>query len=485
MIPDLVSLREMSFFQLPSKSPTSYRLINLLLISSCLCIIYLFVSISLVRPSTLSHVWVPSLYVSPPTTLDHLVFGIASTAQSWPNRKEYVRLWWKPQSMRGCVFVDSMPPTTVDKHNDSSTLPPICISEDTSHFRYTYRGGLRSAIRVARAVSETVSLNHTGVRWFVFGDDDTVFFPENLVKTLSKYDHNLWYYIGTNSESSKQNSLFSFEMAFGGGGFAISYPLARVLAKVFDSCLVRYPHLYGSDARIFSCLAELGVGLTHEPGFHQVDFRGDAFGLLAAHPLRPLVSLHHLNYIDPIFPNMNSKQALEHLLEAVKFDPARILQQTVCYDRWFSWTISVSWGYAVQLFERDILLPDVLPVQHTFTVWNKRETITPSPYMFDTRELPEDPCRRPTLFFLESLSSNGQVIRSNYRRSISDKCLESKGASKKLEKIRVFSKKLKLDIRQLQAPRRHCCDILPSSVGEVLEIGIRECGEEEMIFMHA
>jgi hypothetical protein len=28
--------------------------------------------------------------------------------------------------------------------------------------------------------------------------------------------------------------------------------------------------LYGSDARVFSCLAELGVGLTHEPGFHQV-----------------------------------------------------------------------------------------------------------------------------------------------------------------------------------------------------------------------
>lgn len=59
-------------------------------------------------------------------------------------------------------------------------------------------------------------------------------------------------------------------MAFGGGGFAISAPLARVLARVLDSCLDRYPHLYGSDARIFACLSELGVGLTPEPGFHQV-----------------------------------------------------------------------------------------------------------------------------------------------------------------------------------------------------------------------
>lgn len=172
--------------------------------------------------------------------------------------------------MRGCVFLESMPPNATLVQDDPSSLPPICISEDTTRFRYTFRNGLRSAIRVARVVSEIVSLNHSDVRWFVFGDDDTVFLPENLVRTLSKYDDGLWYYIGTNSESFAQNKMFSYDMAFGGAGFAISYPLAKVLAKVFDSCLDRYPHLYGSDSRIQVCLAELGVGLTHEPGFHQV-----------------------------------------------------------------------------------------------------------------------------------------------------------------------------------------------------------------------
>lgn len=107
-------------------------------------------------------------------------------------------------------------------------------------------------------------------RWFVFGDDDTVFFTENLVKTLTKYDHELPYFIGSNSESFVQNRFFSFSMAFGGAGFAISYPLATTLAKVLDSCLERYHHLYGSDGRISSCLAELGVGITRESGFHQV-----------------------------------------------------------------------------------------------------------------------------------------------------------------------------------------------------------------------
>lgn len=226
-------------------------------------LLYLF------RTSEVADLRVSLQGASAPTSLQHLVFGIASNWDSWQDRKDYVKLWWKPQEMKGCVFVENMPDNE-SSFNDSSSLPPVCVSEDTSRFRYTYRGGVRSAIRVARVVSETVALNHSGVRWFVFGDDDTVFFPENLVKTLSKYDHELWYYIGANSEIHGQNFLFSFDMAFGGAGFAISYPLAKVLAKVFDSCLERYPHLYGSDSRIYTCLAELGVGLTREPGFHQV-----------------------------------------------------------------------------------------------------------------------------------------------------------------------------------------------------------------------
>lgn len=37
---------------------------------------------------------------------------------------------------------------------------------------------------------------------------------------------------------------------------------------------------------------------------------------------------------------------------------------------------------------------------------------------------------------------------------------------------------------QLQAPRRQCCDVLPSNGGEGLDIAIRDCKEEELIHMH-
>ncbi|KAK4264300.1 hypothetical protein QN277_025499 [Acacia crassicarpa] len=94
------------------------------------------------------------------------------------------------------------------------------------------------------------------------GDDDTVLVMENLVKVLRKYDHNQFYYIGS-SESQLQNIFLSYNMAYGGGGFAISYPLAVALEKMEDRCIQRYPRLYGFDDQIQACMeTELGVPLT-------------------------------------------------------------------------------------------------------------------------------------------------------------------------------------------------------------------------------
>lgn len=199
------------------------------------------------------------------TELKHIVFGIAASSNLWDKRKEYIKLWWRPNETRGMVWLDNKVRT-----GRNEGLPEIRISGDTSRFKYTNRQGKRSALRISRVVSETLRLGMKDVRWFVMGDDDTIFMVENVVRVLSKYDHNEYYYIGSSSESHVQNIFFSYAMAYGGGGFAISYPLAKELEKMQDRCLQRYPGLYGSDDRIQACMAELGVPLTRESGFHQV-----------------------------------------------------------------------------------------------------------------------------------------------------------------------------------------------------------------------
>lgn len=161
----------------------------------------------------------------------------------------------------------------LDSHPNASwpeTSPPYKVSGDTSAFRYTCSYGSRSAIRVARIVKESFELGAENVRWFVMGDDDTVFFTDNLVMVLSKYDHNEMYYVGGNSESVEQDVIHFYTMAFGGGGFAISYPLAKELVRILDGCIDRYAEFYGSDQKIQSCISEIGVQVTKEPGFHQV-----------------------------------------------------------------------------------------------------------------------------------------------------------------------------------------------------------------------
>jgi hypothetical protein len=199
------------------------------------------------------------------TELKHIVFGIAASSSLWEKRKEYIKVWWKPKETRGVVWLDKKV-----RIRGNEGLPEIRISGDTKRFKYNNRQGQRSALRISRVVSETLRLGMKDVRWFVMGDDDTVFVVENVVRILSKYDHTQLYYVGSSSESHVQNIYFSYAMAYGGGGFAISYPLAQELAKMQDRCIQRYPGLYGSDDRIQACMAELGVPLTKEPGFHQV-----------------------------------------------------------------------------------------------------------------------------------------------------------------------------------------------------------------------
>ncbi|KAA8520859.1 hypothetical protein F0562_011532 [Nyssa sinensis] len=408
------------------------------------------------------------------TELSHIVFGIAASAKLWEQRKNYIKLWWKPKQMRGIVWLDSRVKTGRD-----DGLPPVKISGDTSRFAYMNRQGHRSAIRISRIVSETLRLGMENVRWFVMGDDDTVFITDNLVRILSKYDHNQFYYIGSLSESHLQNIYFSYGMAYGGGGFAISYPLAKALDKMQDRCIQRYPGLYGSDDRMQACMAELGVPLTKELGFHQYDVYGNLFGLLAAHPVTPLVSLHHLDVVEPIFPNVTQVQALQQLMVPMKLDSAGLMQQSICYDGSKKWTVSVSWGFAVQIF-RGVLSPREIEMpSRTFLNWYRRADYTA--YAFNTRPVSRNPCQKPFVFYLSKAkldSSTNQTVSEYARNRIPHPACKWKMPDPaEIDRVEVYKKP---DPHLWdRSPRRNCCRVLESKRRSmVVDVGV--CGEGEI-----
>ncbi|KAL2926059.1 N-acetyllactosaminide beta-1 3-N-acetylglucosaminyltransferase 2 [Bienertia sinuspersici] len=237
-------------------------------------------------------------------------------------------------------------------------------------------------------------------------------------------------------------------MAYGGGGFAISYPLAQELAGMQDRCIQRYPALYGSDDRIQACMAELGVPLTKESGFHQYDVYGDLLGLLAAHPVTPLVSIHHLDVVEPIFPQMTRPQALGHLFESANQDSASIMQQSICYDKKRFWSISVSWGYS-----------------------------------FNTRPVTRHPCQSPFIYYMSRTRydrASKQTI-GIYRAHDRDKhpsCRWRMENPEKIDSVVVFKKPDNL--RWQKSARRDCCRVMDSKKRSVLYVWVGNCNAGEV-----
>ncbi|PON90824.1 hypothetical protein TorRG33x02_134620 [Trema orientale] len=420
------------------------------------------------------------------TNISHILFGIGGSAKTWNDRRHFSELWWKPNVTRGFVWLDEKPPRPERMLSSSSSFLPYRVSANTSGFRYSCSYGSRSAVRMARILKESFELGLENVRWFVMGDDDTVLFAENLVVVLGKYDHNQMYYVGGNSESVEQDVIHSYTMAYGGGGFAISYALAAELVRVLDGCIDRYHKFFGSDQKVQACLSEIGVPITRELGFHQLDIRGDPYGVLAAHPVAPLVSFHHLDYLQPLFPNLTRIDSLRKLVGAYEADPGRTLQQTLCYDLRRNWSVSVSWGYTVQLYPSLVTAKELGTAWLTFKSWRTRN---PGPFTFNTRPVSPDPCEKPGLYFLDGIvrTGAGRTVTTykrhvHYSENVCDRVDYTPALA--IESIKVSAPQFNPDWWN-KAPRRQCCEIINDGtqgvLGSVVKLKIRGCNRFESL----
>ncbi|XP_062200264.1 uncharacterized protein LOC133902952 [Phragmites australis] len=413
-----------------------------------------------------------------PLALGHIVFGIAGSAHLWPRRREYVRLWWDPTAMRGHVWLDAGAPAAPGPSAPwEGSLPLIRVSEDTSRFRYTNPTGHPSGLRIARIATEAVRLvGGVGARWVVLVDDDTVLCADNLVAVLGKYDWREMVYVGAPSESHSANTYFSHSMAFGGGGVALSFPLAAALARTLDVCIERYPRLYGSDDRLHACITELGVPLSREYGFHQWDIRGNAHGLLATHPIAPFISIHHAEFVDPIYPGLSSLESLELFTKAMKMEPMSFLQRSICYDQSQKLTFAISLGYAVEVYPNVLLPRELERSERTYIAYNRMSQR--NEFDFDTRDVQKSLCKKPILFFLKDVWKDGNTTRGSYIRS--------SGRDDLKRKVFCFRSPPLPDIDEIQvsasplskrwhlAPRR-LCSALKGSISGTLFLFVRQC----------
>ncbi|KAL8531616.1 hypothetical protein ACS0TY_008276 [Phlomoides rotata] len=406
-----------------------------------------------------------------PTNLTHIAFGIIGSVNTWPHRRLYLQAWWRPNRTRGYVYLDRTP--TPNLLPWPQTAPPYRVANNL-----TARPGVLP--RMMHGILELLREENDDVRWVVMGDDDSIFLVDNLVDVLAEYDYRKYYYIGYRSDTVLSNYWFSFDEAFGGGGVVLSYALAKAVVMDMEGCLRRYSHLGFADFIAMKCVADIGVNLTPHKGFHQFDLHADISGYLSAHPKVPVITLHHLDAIFPIFPNMDRFESTRHLMKAGDADQSRLLQQTICYHRLSNWSFSISWGYSAQIYER--IMPRSylqLPIQ-TFKPWAKGPK--PPFLMFNTRPPLNDPCEAPHFFLFESVYrtvSDDQIITTYVRarpRGLPPCLSAGNHSAHTIAHIQVLSPPTK----RLQIDRCECCDIV--RVDDVkADVKFRECKIDEII----
>ncbi|KAF5819339.1 hypothetical protein HanXRQr2_Chr02g0076511 [Helianthus annuus] len=430
---------------------------------------------------------------SPPTDIRQLVFTIAGSVKTWRSRGSYFREWWRPNVTRGYIYFDKEP-TAEFLPWPYDNFPPYRVSENTTKLVVYSRHAKPDVIRIVRTILESFREGDKDVRWYVMGDDDTIFFLDNLVQLLGRYDHTKYVYIGGVSECVKSNLDISFEMAYGGGGFALSYPLVEALVANLDRCIETYPFYLNSDQIISACITDLGVPFTSEKGFHQIDLVHNISGFLSAHPHAPLISLHHLDIVSPIFPTMDRHKSLRHLMTSAKVDQSRLLQQTVCYHKQKNWAFSIAWGYSACIYEQLIPRSILRRPLETFTPWSLNQT-PPYNYMFNSRLLTTNSCETPHNFYFHSISnlnndnnyydSNSNITTYEvmttyvrYKPRELPPCSPHHSADY-ITKIRVYSPATKLNF---VGNRGECCDVLNvDGNNNTAEVRIRACKKTEII----
>ncbi|XP_009603789.1 uncharacterized protein LOC107798227 [Nicotiana tabacum] len=415
-----------------------------------------------------------------PTNLSHLVFGLLGSEKAWHYRKSYIESWWRPKITRGYLFLDEKPKWNLLPWSKNS--PPYRISDDITKLVQETQHVAPIMARMVHGIMELFREEHEGVRWVVMGDDDSIFFVENMVDVLAQYDHTQYYYFGGQSEYILSNFWYSFSQGFGGAGFILSYPLAKALAEDMESCLRRYPFLRSADQITMACIVDLGVSFSPLKGLHQIDLHGDISGLLSSHPKVPLMSLHHFDAIAPIFPSMDRIQSTKQLMKAAKFDQSRMLQQTICYHKPSNWSFSISFGYSVHIYEKIMPRSYLQYPIETFEAWNNKPQ-NPPYYMFNTRPSAKDSCETPHVFFLKSIGEtwNKNEIWATYSRSAVRRLpgcpIGGNHPANYVNRIQVYSPRTK----RTRIDRCECCDVIHTTGSNKAKVKFRECFNKEKI----
>ncbi len=224
------------------------------------------------------------------------------------------------------------------------------------------------------------------VQWFAVGDDDTVWFINNLLYTLQQYNSSDSIYLGNISDKKSAIRLFGAYFAYGGAGILLSRPLALLFSQHNRECK-RFLNIFGGDGMIGKCITEvLKVNLTKNINFHQMDHRGDMTGLLES-GIDGLVSLHHMFSYWNLFPDelANDRAETMRILQIAytTFDK-HLFKRYVRVNHKTKQTLLLTMGYAFSVFNRILSHMELSLIEKT---WCCDQTVDRKPRVQENKKI--------------------------------------------------------------------------------------------------
>jgi hypothetical protein len=206
------------------------------------------------------------------------------------------------------------------------------------------------------------------IQWFAIGDDDTIWFINNLLKTLEQYNSSKLFYLGNISDRNETIKHHGSYYAYGGGGILLSRPLASLFAARNQQCK-QFRDMYGGDEMIGKCITRLlNVNLTINKNFYQMDHVGDIYGYLQS-GIHGLVSLHHMfSFWDP-FPEEHTqteKETTDIIELAYKTFDYYFLKTYFKINYQTNQTLLWTIGYSFTLFNRILSSEELSQVERTW-----------------------------------------------------------------------------------------------------------------------
>ncbi|UJR08690.1 hypothetical protein I4U23_012948 [Adineta vaga] len=218
---------------------------------------------------------------------------------------------------------------------------------------------------------ESQNMNESNaIQWFAVGDDDTIWFIDNLLDTLRQYDSSQNIYLGNISDRKRQIIYHGSFFAYGGGGILLSRPLTLLYSKhIHKSNYFLNTKAYGGDGMIGKYIADiLKVNLTGNIHFLQMDHFGDMTGYLES-GIDGFVSFHHMYSLWQPFPN-NFKNDINKTMHILKIGyntfERNFLKRYVRFNRKLNQTFLLTLGYSFSIFNRILSITELDQVENTW-----------------------------------------------------------------------------------------------------------------------